>query len=216
MRTDAQGSTRVSSRLVKRLSQAGLLTVLLVLMCPVVRAQHEDAGERAEKGAEAVTEGEGGLQFWAWANFALLSAGLIYVFRKNAFPYFAQRAIGIRKGMVEADEARANAERRIAAVEARLGNLMSDIQSLKDAALAEARSEHERVRQETTAEIAKIRHNAEQEIASAGKAARAELKRYSASLAVSVAAEKIRARMNAATQDGLVRGFVRNLTGAVQ
>ena len=125
-----------------------------------------------------MTEGEGGMQLWAWANFVLLAGGLVYIFRKNATPYFNQRAVGIRQGMMEADQARAAAEQRIAAVEARLASLPADIKALKDAAMAEEKSEHERVRQETTAELAKIRAHAEREIASAGKAARAELKRY--------------------------------------
>jgi F0F1-type ATP synthase membrane subunit b/b' len=192
-------------------------TLLLALAAPCLHAQHEPAGERGEKAAGAETEGEGeGMALWAWANFIVLTAGLAWVFRKNAVPYFAQRAIGIRKSMVEADEARADAERRIASVEARLASLGADIQSLKDAAIAEARSENERVRHETAAEIAKIHANAEQEIASAGKAARAELKRYSAALAISVATEKVRTRVNADTQDALVRGFTHNLTGAAQ
>jgi F0F1-type ATP synthase membrane subunit b/b' len=192
------------------------LAIWLALAVPCVWAQHEPASERGEKAAEAEHEGGEGLELWAWANFALLAAGLTYVFRKNAVPYFTQRGIGIRKSMVEADEARADAERRISAVEARLANLKTDIQSLKDTAMAEAKSEHERVRHETVAEMTKIRHNAEQEIVSAGKAARAELKRYSASLAIGVAAEKVRARMSPATQDALVRGFVRDMTGAAQ
>jgi F0F1-type ATP synthase membrane subunit b/b' len=190
-------------------------TLFLALAAPCIRAQHEPAGERGEKAAEAESEGEG-MALWAWANFIVLTAGLTWVFRKNAVPYFAQRAIGIRKSMAEADEARTDAERRIAGVEARLANLGANIESLKDAAIAEARSENERVRHETAAEIAKIHANAEQEIASAGKAARAELKRYSASLAISVATEKVRTRMNPATQDSLVRGFTHNLTGAAQ
>jgi F0F1-type ATP synthase membrane subunit b/b' len=190
-------------------------TLFLALAAPGLWAQHEPAGERGEKGAAAESESEG-LELWAWANFMVLAGGLIYIFRKNAAPYFTQRGIGIRKDMVEADEARADAERRIAAVEARLAELPADIKSLKDAAMAEARSEHQRVHHETAAAIAKIHANAEQEIASAGKAARAELKRYSAALAVGVAAEKVRARMSPATQDSLVRGFVHNLTGASQ
>jgi F0F1-type ATP synthase membrane subunit b/b' len=181
-----------------------------------VWAQHEPASERAAEGAAAVTEGEDGLQLWAWANFVLLAAGLVYVFRKNAVPYFTQRGVGIRQGMMEADKARAAAEQRIAAVEARLASLPADIKALKDAAMAEERSEHERVRQETTAELAKIRVNAEREIASAGKAARAELKRYSATLAVGVAVEKIRARMNPAVQAALIHGFVHELSGGVR
>jgi F0F1-type ATP synthase membrane subunit b/b' len=176
----------------------------LVLLAPGMRAE------------EAKGEGEGGLEIWAWANFAILAGGLTWVFRKNAAPYFAKRAIGIRKSMVEADEARADAERRIGAVEAKLASLPADIKALKDEAIAEARSEHQRVSHETAAAIAKIHANAEQEIASAGKAARAELKRYFATLAVGVAAEKVRERMTPVTQDALVRGFVRNLTGAAQ
>src|SRR5438094_786952 len=51
--------------------------------------------------------------------------------------------------VVMTEKARAEAEARIAAVEARLANLSADIKALKDAAMAEAKSEHERVRQET-------------------------------------------------------------------
>jgi F0F1-type ATP synthase membrane subunit b/b' len=42
-------------------------------------------------------------------------------------------------------------------------------------------------------------------------AARAELKRYSAELAIGLAERKIRARMNAATQDALIGSFAENL-----
>jgi F0F1-type ATP synthase membrane subunit b/b' len=197
------------------------LTLWMVLLgalasAPAWADEPESASERATEGAEAVTEGEGGLQLWAWANFVLLAGGLAYVFRKNAVPYFNQRAVGIRQGMMEADKARALAGERIAAVEAGLARLPADIKALKDAAMAEERSEHERVRQETTAELAKILAHAQREIASAGKAARVELKRYSASLAVSNAVDKLRARMDPATQDALVRGFSRELGGGPQ
>ena len=63
----------------------------------------------------------------------------------------------------------------------------------------------------TAAEIAKIQAHSEQEIASAGKAARMELKRYAAELAVELAEQKVRARMTPDAQDALVQGFVRNL-----
>jgi len=53
--------------------------------------------------------------------------------------------------------------------------------------------------------------HAEQEIASAGKAARMALKRYAAELAVGLAEQKVRARMTPDTEDALVQGFVRNL-----
>ena len=172
-----------------------------------------EEAKRAEEAAQETTEGEGGMELWAWLNFALLAGGLAWIFRKNAVPYFASRALGIRKEMIEADDARAEAERKIADVEARLARLQNDIQSLKDEAAAEAESAHGRARQETEAALAKIRRHLAQEIEAAGKSARLELKRYSAALALDLAEGRIRGRMNPATQDALFRGFLRKLDG---
>jgi len=73
---------------------------------------------------------------------------------------------------------------------------------------AEAEAEAGRMALHTAQEIAKIRAQAEMEIVAAGKAARMELKRYSAHLAVALAEQQVRARMNAAAEDALVSGFV--------
>ena len=176
-------------------------------------AQHEAShGEKAAENAEA----EEASPLWSWLNFALLAGGLGWIFRKNALPYFAARAVGIRKGMLEADDERAEAERRIAAVEARLAHLQADVHALRSEALAEEKAEHERARRETATELEKIRRRAEQEIEAAAKTARMELKRHSVALAMDLAQQKVRARMNAATQDALFRGFVHKLTGASQ
>lgn len=67
------------------------------------------------------------------------------------------------------------------------------------------------MRLQKAGEIARIKEHAEQEIAAAGKAARLELKRYSAELAIGLAEEKVRRRITPETQDALVRGFVREL-----
>jgi F-type H+-transporting ATPase subunit b len=189
------------------------IALALALTFTCCWAQHEAA--RGEKAAEKADEEEVS-PLWAWLNFALLAGGLTWVFRKNAVPYFASRAVAIRKGMVEADDERAEAERRIAAVEARLAHLEADVQGLRGEAMVEQKAEQERVRRETSAELAKVRHHAEQEIDSAAKTARMELKRHSAMLAMDLAEQKIKARMNPDTQDGLFRGFVRKLTGVSQ
>jgi F0F1-type ATP synthase membrane subunit b/b' len=67
------------------------------------------------------------------------------------------------------------------------------------------------MQRETVAHIAKIRAHAQQEIAAAGKAARVELKRYAADLAIGLAGQKLRVRATPDTQEALVRGFVRDL-----
>jgi len=196
----------------RRIAMAALCGWLLI--APVVWAQQpESAGAR---GGQEATGGEDGgkMEVFAWVNFALLAAGLVWIFRKNAVPYFAARAIGIRKGMIEAEDARAAAEQTMAGVDARLARLQTDIQALKDEATAAARTEHERTRQETADALDKIRKHARQEIESAGKSARLELKRYTAQLALGLAGQRIRARMNRTTQDALFRGFLHQLDSA--
>jgi len=190
---------------------AAVGTLALGLTVGFAWAQHEPAEQRAEEATPETSAGEGGMELWAWLNFALLAAGLVWIFRKNAVPYFASRALSIRKGMIEAEDARAEAERRMADVEARLARLQTDVQTLKDEAMQEAKSEQGRARQETEAALAKIRLHGEQDIQAAGKAARLELKRYSAELALGMAEQKIRARMDPATQNGLFRGFLQEL-----
>ena len=146
-----------------------------------------------------------------WVNFLLLAGALGYLIGKNAGPFFAARSSNIRKDLDESERKRQEAEARAAAVDARLADLGKEIAALRGASQAEAQAANQRMAQHTAAEIAKIQANAEQEIASAGKAARSELKRYSAQLAVELAEKKIRDRMTPETQNALVQSFVRDL-----
>ena len=146
-----------------------------------------------------------------WANFLVLAGLLGYFIGKNAGPFFAARSAGIRQDMDESLRQREQAEAKAADVDRRLANLEKDIAALRGQSETEAQAEAERMAQQTAAEIVKIQANAEREIASAGKAARMALKRYSAELAMGLAEQKVRARMTPVTEDALVQGFVRNL-----
>ncbi|PWU09766.1 MAG: hypothetical protein C5B51_05620 [Terriglobia bacterium] len=185
----------------KRLSW---IPLLLLTLGPVVFAQ--EAGEKKERGF--AEEHELALK---WANFALLAGGLGYLIGKNAGPFFAARTRKIREQMILAEEARQSAEKRAGEVDRRLANLEKEIASLRSESQKEAESETQRMKQQTVADIAKVRAHAEQEIAAAGKAARLELKRYSAQLALGLAEQKLRSRVTPPTQESLVRGFVRDL-----
>ena len=151
-----------------------------------VEAQKDlDASERA---AEPPSQGEHGeLEAWKLANFVLLAGGLGYLIKKNAGPFFASRSLKIQQDMLDAREMRADAERRAADVDRRLASLEAEIAALRTESQAEAKAETERAMQHTAAEIAKVRAHAEREIVAAGKAARMDLKRYSAELAVQLA-----------------------------
>jgi F0F1-type ATP synthase membrane subunit b/b' len=143
-----------------------------------------------------------------WANFLVLAGVLGYFI---GGPFFAARSAGIRQDMDESLRQRREAEAKAAEVDRRLANLEKDIAALRGQSETEAQAETERMARQTEAEIAKIQVHAEQEIASAGKAARMALKRYSAELAMGLAEQKVRARMTPDTEDDLVQGFVRNL-----
>jgi F-type H+-transporting ATPase subunit b len=134
-----------------------------------------------------------------------------YFLGKNAPPFFAARSAGIRKDMDDSLRQSQDAQARAAAVEQRIAHLEADIAALRAEGEKEIQAEAERAARHTADEIAKIQVHAEQEIASAGKAARMELRRYTADLAVSLAETKVRARMTPEAQESLVKGFVQNL-----
>jgi F0F1-type ATP synthase membrane subunit b/b' len=148
-----------------------------------------------------------------WANFLILAGGLGYLVRKNAGPFFADRSRKIQEDIREAEAVRQDAERRAAEVDRRLAGLESEIAGLRADSQKEAEAESERMRQLLPLEIAKVRAHAEQEIAAAGKTARAELKQYAAEMAIGLAQQKLKARMTPDTQEALVRGFVRDVDG---
>jgi len=196
-----------------RLCAAWACLVLLGALCvpPAVAQDRPEAAAEKTKSSEAGEDEEQGLEPWKWVNFAILVGALGWLIGKNAGPFFAARSQEIRKGIAEAEQIRSDAEARAAAVEAKLQNLAAEIEALRKAAHDERAAEAERVRQRTAAEIAKAQAHGEQEIAAAGKAARLELKRYSAELALDLAAQKIQQRMNAQSDEALVQDFVREL-----
>jgi F0F1-type ATP synthase membrane subunit b/b' len=166
------------------------------------------AGLSFAQGKEA---GDGNLQMWKWANFLVLAGALGYLMGKTLPPLFASRSQAIAKDMVESEKIRRDAETRAADVERRLTGMETEIAALRTGSQKEAQAETERLAAHTAAEIVKIQAQSQRDIADAGKAARTDLKRYAAGLAIHLAEQKIRARMTPATEDGLVAGFVRDL-----
>ncbi len=118
-----------------KLVPALILVMGLAATAPAAASQ---TGEGAAKQAEGQPGGEeeGGLQLWKWANFLLLAGGIGYLIGKNAGPLFAARTRQIRKDIIEADEARKEAEARAAAVERRLAGLEAEIAALREEGVA--------------------------------------------------------------------------------
>lgn len=149
--------------------------------------------------------------WWKLANFAVLVGGLGYLFSKYAGPYFRARSEEIREGIRESAEVRAEAEARAASIESKLGDLSGEIESIRSAAKAEIASEAAHLQAETEVQITKIRRHGEMEIASAIRHASADLKAYSAQLALELAEKQIRRQLDPRAQEDLADAFVNDL-----
>jgi F-type H+-transporting ATPase subunit b len=153
---------------------------------------------------------------WKWANFALLAIVLGYLIRKNVPPLFRKQSDEIQKALAEAAKIKEEAAAYAASVEARLANLQSEIQKLRENAHAEMSAESERIRRETEHHLQRIREHSAQEVELMTRAAKNELRKYAAELAIGLAEERIRFRMNPEAQDQLVSGFLHDMQERVR
>ena len=148
---------------------------------------------------------------WKWANFAILAVGLGYLMAKHLPPLFTSRTREIQKGISESQRMKQDAERRSAEMDARLSALGADIERFRVQSAAEMQQEGDRIGRETAAQLKKMEEHAAVEIDSVGKTVRRQLKEFAAELALGLAEERLRTRMDGATESALVDGFVRDL-----
>jgi F-type H+-transporting ATPase subunit b len=142
-------------------------------------------------------------------NFVILAV-LLGVFMKKSIPAaFKARTESIRKGIEEGQRASAEANRRLADVEARLARLGEEIASMRQAADKEAAAEEARIMAAAEEDKKKIVEGAQFEIEAAAKSARRELKAYAAELAVTLAEKRI--HVDATADQALVRSFTQQL-----
>ena len=144
-------------------------------------------------------------------NFLVLAAGVGYLAVKTLPKAFRDRSSGIQKGLVEARVATEEANARLKAVEARLGRLDEEIAGMRQQAEADAERDDRRMRAALEGESAKIVAAAETEIQAATAAARRDLQRHAAELAIEGAARRL--VITAETDRLLVEGFAERLMG---
>jgi F-type H+-transporting ATPase subunit b len=143
-------------------------------------------------------------------NFAVIAGALVWAGKKYLPGFFRLRGAQIQRGIEEARQASQDANRRLADIEARLSHLDAEIAQLRATAEKEAAAEEARIRAAAEEDARKIVQSTEQEIAAAAKAARRELAAYAASLAVSLAAQRI--QIDRPTDQSLVRDFTGQLS----
>jgi F0F1-type ATP synthase membrane subunit b/b' len=96
-------------------------------------------------------------------------------------------------------------------VQLKLANIGKDIEEFRRHALAEQGAEMERQRQKMLVEIEATAASAKQSIETMGKHASLDLRRFASNLALQLAEQRIRQRMNPAIQASLTSDFVEKL-----
>jgi F-type H+-transporting ATPase subunit b len=142
-------------------------------------------------------------------NFAVIAGVIIWASRKYLPGVFSARTMAIQKAMQEAQKASDEARRKLADIESRLMKLDVEIGMMRDSAEKGAGAEEARIQAAAQEDARKIVESAQQEIASAAKAARRDLTAYAADLAVGLAQKQI--QVDAATDQRLVRSFAGEL-----
>ncbi len=153
-------------------------------------------------------------EIFHWFNFLLIVGGIWWMTRKLLVPFLEERGRLIRMDMERSAKVLSEADQRLAAVEAQLRQMDAEMAELRRAALQEAASERARIEEAAQAESRKVLSTAEMEIEAAVKAARQDLKRYAAQLAVGVAEHKIRASLTPQTEHRILRSFVQELASS--
>jgi F-type H+-transporting ATPase subunit b len=143
-------------------------------------------------------------------NFGIVAALIIWVSKKYLPAAFRNRTAAIQRAMEEARRASEDANRRLADIEQRLSRLDAEIGGIRAQAEKEAAAEEEKIKAAAAEDARKIVESAEQEITAATKAARRDLTKYAADLAVSLARHQI--HVDSATDQALVRNFAQQLS----
>ena len=142
-------------------------------------------------------------------NFAVVAGFIAWAWRKSMPLRFRERTSSIKRQLEEARAASEEANRRLAEVEGRLARLDSELAELRAQADRDAAAEEAQLRASAEQDRKKIVVQAEQEISSAAKLARGELKKYAAELAVDLAEKKVQVTPQA--DQALVHSFVEKL-----
>ena len=170
----------------------------------------EVAGAATEEhagGEEAHGESLGSL-ISRLANFAILAGGLWYLLRSPVGNYLNARSQQIRQGLQDAAEMKTNAARQVEEINARMKTLPAELDALRARGAEEIAAESGRIKHLAEVERQRVVEQAQREIDLQLQAARRDLTRHAAELAVGVAASQLKSGMTAADQQQLVDRYV--------
>lgn len=168
----------------KSLLRLSIVAGVLFLAAPLLFAQgHSDEAEANY----AATR-------WKFVNTAIFAAGLGWFMWKKAPAFFNARSIDIQKAIKDATGLKVEADFRYSAIDRKMAGLGEEVKKLKAEAAANAEREHQRIREQTEAEMQHIRDKIAAETRAFEQEGIDRIRRRTAQLALQLAERRLRER----------------------
>jgi len=180
---------------------SGIFVTFFLLALPVFAAEAAEPDP-----AESST----GLIF-RWLNFVVVFGGIGFLLAKHGGAFFSANAKAIAASIHEAAAAKAEADRALSEVDAKIARLHHEIMEIREAAHKNWEAESERLHISGLAEIEKIHQAARAELAATERVAHQQLREAAASIAVQRAAKLIDSRMTNDVRSRLFHSFLGDL-----
>jgi F-type H+-transporting ATPase subunit b len=206
-----------------RIVFAALMLAALAVVTPAAQTQPEHApaaaaatppheAQAAHGEAESAEHDPGWMPtVWKAANFLILVGALTYFLRTPLMGYLHGRIGKVREDLVTAAQTRETAERQLAEIDAKLAALPAELEALKKRGAEDLLAERARIEQDAQAERQRVLEHTRREIEMRLRVAKRELLELGATLAVDVAAERIKASITAEDQARLVDRYAAQL-----
>lgn len=173
--------------------RAWLLFAPCLVTLPALAEGATEAAEQAAEQAPSWVDPIWGVPMIAWqiVNIILVIVLFIYLLRRPAPKFFADRAKEIQDLLLKAVHDKEEATARLQEVEAKMAHLKDEVEEIEKAALQQAEIDKQRVQTEAEQARERIRQEAKDEIERRMIEARRELRRYAADSAVAAAREAL-------------------------
>lgn len=144
-------------------------------------------------------------------NSAILIIAILWFIFRFVPKIYRNRSGKLQKDLFDARSATAEANERLAVVEERLSKLGIEIDAIRQQTERDSVNDEKRIHDSLQAEKERLLASVDQEIEAAGAAARRDLKKYAANLAVERAMSEL--RLSEDDDRMLVRSFGKDLNG---
>ncbi len=151
---------------------------------------------------------------WKFINLAVFVGLMIYLLKKPLTEAFKTKREVIRAELIKAEEERKSALEKLTEVESKTAQLESEKDRIILTSQVEADNEQRRIAEQTVGDIAKIRSQAEAEIARTKTVAQNQLRKFSAEESIRLAEQLLREKLGVTSDADLVRVGIDNLGGA--